>query len=69
MVVETAEMETAAATTERHDAARSQAGGPGRSGRGIGAGPDRASVILFSLAAFLAVLALLAWQLRTPPSN
>jgi hypothetical protein len=61
-----AEME-AAATTE----ARQSIGGNGASGqrprgsrRKAAGGPDRTSVILFSTAAFLAVLALLAWQLR-----
>jgi hypothetical protein len=32
------------------------------------AGPDRLSVALFTTAAFLAVLALLAWQLRASPA-
>jgi hypothetical protein len=45
----TAAMATAAATTRR---------------RGV-AGPDRVTVLLLTLASFLAVLALLAWQLRT----
>jgi hypothetical protein len=35
--------------------------------RAPAAGPDRASVILLSLAAVLAVLALLAWELRSAP--
>lgn len=42
-------MEMAAATTEQ---------------RRTAAGPDRISVFLFTLGAFLVVLALLAWQLR-----
>jgi hypothetical protein len=45
----TAAMATAASTTRR---------------RGV-PGPDRLTVVLFTLASFLAVLALLAWQLRT----
>ena len=32
-------------------------------------GADRLSVILFSIAAFLLVLALLAWQLKAPPAR
>ena len=42
-------MATAAATTRRRGAT----------------GPDRVTVVLVTLASFLAVLALLAWQLRT----
>ena len=45
----TAAMATATATTRR---------------RGV-AGPDRLTVVLLTLASLLAVLALLAWQLRT----
>lgn len=57
----TAGME-AAATTERPARQRPDgARAPARRGSTL---PDRASVVLFSLAAFLAVLALLAWQLR-----
>lgn len=65
----TVAMETRAGTTERaaggRDAVRRQAARRA-------SGPDRLSVILFSLAAFLAVLALLADQLRagaTQPST
>jgi hypothetical protein len=32
-------------------------------------GTDRLSVVLFSTAAFLVVLALLAWQLKAPPAR
>jgi hypothetical protein len=45
----TAAMATAAATTRR----------------GGATGPDRVTVVLVTLASFLAVLALLAWQTRT----
>ena len=45
----TAAMATATATTRR---------------RGV-AGPDRLTVVLLTLASLLAVLALLAWQIRT----
>jgi hypothetical protein len=43
--------------------------GPGgqRQRRPISAGPDRLTVVLLALAAFLVVLALLAAQLRTAP--
>ncbi len=34
-----------------------------RPGRRLAAGPDRLSVVLFTLAGFLSVLALLSWQL------
>lgn len=44
-------------------------GSPRPRGRAGVAGPDRTSVILSGLAAFLAVLALLAWQLRSSPSR
>jgi hypothetical protein len=55
--VETEAME-AAATANR----------PGQSRR-ITSGPDRTSVMLLAIAAFLAVLALLAWQLRSTASK
>jgi hypothetical protein len=43
---------------------------PRRAGRRRGSsGPDRLTVVLFSLAAFLAVLALLAGQLRAASAN
>jgi hypothetical protein len=43
---------------------------PHRAGRRLGSsGPDRLTVALFSLAAFLAVLALLAGQLRAASVN
>jgi hypothetical protein len=48
----TAAMATAAATTRRPGAA----------------GPDRLTVVLLTLASVLAVLALLAWQLRAGPT-
>lgn len=44
-------------------AASRRAEGPSRPARRAGAGPDRVSVALFSLAAFLLVLALLGTQL------
>jgi hypothetical protein len=50
-----AAMVTAAATTRRKT---SRAGGP-----------DRLTVVMYALAAFLAVLALLAWQFRATPSG
>lgn len=53
----------AAAITERGGSPPSDARPPqGR--RRAGTGPDRVSVIIFSLAAFLVVLALLSWELR-----
>jgi hypothetical protein len=64
---ETAVMEAAA--TERHAQTGEQPVPPRRRRRAGAAGPDRASVILFSLASFLAVLALLAWQVRASPSG
>src|SRR5947209_20337450 len=59
-MVETREMEAAATDTGGPGGGRStrRRGGAGASGL------DRGSVILFSLAAFLAVLALLAWEMR-----
>ena len=39
-------------------------GAPHRQGKAGAAGPDRFTVLLSTLAAFLAVLALLAWQLK-----
>ncbi len=36
-----------------------------RPARRVAAGPDRLSVVLFTLAGFLCVLALLSWQLGT----
>jgi hypothetical protein len=54
-----------AMTTEGINPARS---GDGRRAARPGlVGPDRASVVLFTLAAFLLVLALMAWHLRTGP--
>lgn len=55
-------MATAAATTE---AAPSRA----RARRRRGSGPDRLTVALLALAGFLAVLALLAWQLSSSAAN
>jgi hypothetical protein len=55
-------MEAAAATTERR-------GGSAAPRRSATPGPDRASVILFGIAAVLVVLAVLAWQLRAVPSR
>lgn len=49
-------MEAAAATTERP--------GSDQRRRRVTPGPDRASVILFGVAAILLVLAVLAWQFR-----
>jgi hypothetical protein len=46
-------MATIAATTERRPS--------------MAAGPDRITVVLFTVGAFLAVLALLTWQLRAAP--
>lgn len=58
----------AAATTEGRGRRRPDERPP--SGRRVtGAGPDRASVMLLSAAAFLAVLALLAWQVRATPAT
>lgn len=55
-------MEAAAATTEAtRRPAPGGTNGPGRAA--AGGGSDRVTVVLFTLAAFLAVLALLAWQL------
>ncbi len=54
---------TVAATTDRATA-RSVADRPARAPRRSGSGPDRLTVLLLSLAGFLAVLALLAWQLQ-----
>lgn len=47
----------------------SGAGARPRGPRPGAAGPDRTSVLLFSVAVFLAVLALLAWQLRATPAR
>jgi uncharacterized membrane protein YgcG len=52
----------AAATTERASVAAAVSGRP-TSRRHLG--PDRLTVVLFTLAAFLTVLALLAWQMRS----
>lgn len=62
-------MEAAAATTKPPEAPGGHSGSPRPHVRRTGAGPDRASVTLFSLAAFLAVLALLGWQLRATPAR
>jgi len=61
-------MEAAAATTERGGSPPSGVRSPGGRGRRPAA-VDRVSVILMSLAAFLVVLALLAWQLRSPAAT
>src|SRR5947209_11480181 len=66
--VETAGMDVAATTEHPSPAAASGASARGRTARPA-AGPDRASVLLFSVAAFLVVLALLAWQLRATPAK
>jgi hypothetical protein len=52
----------AVAATEMSAAARGAR--PIRGRRAVRSGPDRATVVLFSLAAFLVVLAMLASQLR-----
>jgi hypothetical protein len=62
-------MEAPAVTTERLDSIGRRAGSSPRRSRTTRAGPDRASVLLLSLAAFLGILALLAWQLRASPST
>jgi hypothetical protein len=60
-------MEAAAPTTERGDGTPD--GQVARTPARRAAGPDRASVVLFSVAAFLGVLALLAWELRSAPAT
>jgi hypothetical protein len=54
-------------TTEAHAIADQPAAAPGRAGRRRPVpGPDRLTVVLFSVACFLAVLALLSSQLQAP---
>jgi hypothetical protein len=62
-------MEAPAAITDRPDSVGTQAASARRRRRLAAGGPDRASVILFGLAAFLAVLAFLGWQQRTSPAK
>lgn len=62
-------MEAPAATTDRPESVGTRAASARRRRRRAAGGPDRASVILFSLAAFLAILAFLGWQLRTSPAK